>query len=251
MLGVLVLVLITAAPPAIRAEDPTATPGERFIAVSSGEYHTCALRADGAPVCWGAVPVDPDAGLDPVDFGQASPPDDERFVAISSGGWHTCGLREDGTAVCWGAALDDQAERYGQVGFGQSSAPDDERFTAISSGGWHTCGLRADGTAVCWGNDGAGQASPPEDERFTLFSSGGYHTCALHEDGQAVCWGPEPHSGTYGGWEAPPDEPLVALSGTWGKGPAACARTAPPCAGELGRTWSMKAPSRPRIDSSP
>ena len=221
MLGVLVLVLITAATPGIRAEDPTpmpgqlsvaagptaalnpaaatptATPGERFIAVSSGEYHTCALRADGEPVCWGAEPVDPEAGLDPVDFGQASPPDDERFVGISSGGFHTCGLREDGTAVCWGAALDDQSERHGQVGFGQSSPPDGEVFASISSGGFHTCGLREDGTAVCWGNDENGQSAPPDNERFTVLSSGGNHTCALREDRQAVCWGPEPYAADF------------------------------------------------------
>ena len=57
---------------------PTPIPGDWFIAVSSGEYHTCALPADGEPVCWGADPVDPEAGLSPVDFGQASAPQGEQ-----------------------------------------------------------------------------------------------------------------------------------------------------------------------------
>ena len=77
--------------------------GGRFIAVSSGNFHTCALREDGSADCWG----------DDED-GQSSPPQDERFSAISGGLTHTCALREDGTAACWG---------YDE--YGQSSPPDD------------------------------------------------------------------------------------------------------------------------------
>ena len=30
--------------------------GYRFVAISSGSYHTCALRENGIPICWGAGP---------------------------------------------------------------------------------------------------------------------------------------------------------------------------------------------------
>ena len=206
---------------------------------------------DGVPVCWGAQPADPDADLPPVDLGQASPPDGERLVAINSGAYHTCGLREDGTAVCWGAQLNDELTDGGQVGWGQSSPPADEVFVAISSGGHHTCGLRADGQDVCWGKNEDGQASPPDDERLVAISSGGYHTCGLREDGQAVCWGPEPHGGAYGGWSAPPDDPLVALDQHLGNDLRPTRRTAERPAGAGGRTWSTKAPIRPGTASSP
>ena len=120
---------------------PPAEGGERFASISSGWRHTCALRADGAPVCWGGD-----------ESGQTSPPPGEAFTAISSGGEHTCALRADGTALCWGS---DES--------GQTSPPQGEAFTAISSGWRHTCALRADGTALCWGNDYYGQSSPKTD----------------------------------------------------------------------------------------
>ena len=163
---------VTPAPVATVTPAPTPAPrssvnGDRFVEISSGLLHTCALRGDGAAVCWGSDR-----------YGQSSPPDGERFIAISGGDSYTCGLRTDGSPVCWG---DDE--------YGQSSAPNDERFVAISSGPFHTCALRQDRTAACWGDDGHGRASPPEDERLTAISSGFSHTCALKEDGSAVCWG--------------------------------------------------------------
>ena len=103
---------------------PTPDPSHRYVAVSSGSYHTCALREDGAPVCWGAEPIDSEAGLPPVNLGQASPPEGEQLIAISSGSYHTCGLRENGTAVCWGAQLNDVLTESGQVGWGPVGAAD-------------------------------------------------------------------------------------------------------------------------------
>ena len=160
--------------------------GETFTALSSGDYHTCALREDGSAVCWGSD-----------DEGQASPPEGETFAAVSSGDEHTCGLRADRTAVCWGSGRD-----------GRASPPAGETFAAISSGGYHTCALREDGAAVCWGDDEYGQTSPPEGETFTAVSSGFRHTCGLREDGAAVCWGDDEH-----GQASPPEgEAFTAVS---------------------------------------
>ena len=46
-------------------------------------HHTCALREDGTPVCWGDSKV-----------GEATPPVGERFTTISSGAAHTCACAE-------------------------------------------------------------------------------------------------------------------------------------------------------------
>ena len=140
--------------------------GEQFTSISSGSTHTCALRDDGTPVCWGSLYVPQSLLLE-----------GEQFTSISSGSTHTCALRDDGAPVCWGGEH-----------FHQSTIPKGERFTAISSGESHTCGLRDDGTAVCWGYDLYGVSTPPEDERFTSISSGVRHTCGLRDDGTVLCW---------------------------------------------------------------
>ena len=201
----------------------------RFLAITSGNLHTCALHHDGTPICWGNDK-----------YGQSSPPRGERFTSISSGSSHTCALRQDGTPVCWG----DDTNR-------QSSPPGYEDFTAISSGtsipahSARTARLSAGATmdlgshrllmanasppsaaeiftpvptkrrfnGVLGSTDG-----PPElasegpstlrrlaaglgatmdlgshrllkGERFTAISSGDLHTCALRKDGSTVCWG--------------------------------------------------------------
>ncbi|MCY4112294.1 MAG: hypothetical protein OXF96_10195, partial [Chloroflexi bacterium] len=198
------LPVFTLTPPSA-AQSQQTTAGARFIAISSGDYHSCALRADGEPVCWGVQDGAQRPGFGQVGFGQSNPPEGERFAAIDSGGQHTCALRQDGTAVCWG-----------RDNWGQASPPDGERFVSISSGGAHTCGLREDGTAVCWGSDESSQSTPPEGERFTAISSGSFHTCGLRVDGIPICWGPEPYWDGHTGWEAPPEVPLLVVDSAYG-----------------------------------
>ena len=68
-------------------------PDVRYIAISSGANHVCAIAADGSIMCWG------DDGE-----GQVSDrPTSGRFTEISSGDNHTCGLRDDGAVICWGS----------------------------------------------------------------------------------------------------------------------------------------------------
>src|SRR3977135_1034603 len=58
--------------------------------ISSGLYHSCALKSDGTATCWGLN-----------GSGQATAPGGT-FLAISAGGSHTCAIHSDGTAACWG-----------------------------------------------------------------------------------------------------------------------------------------------------
>lgn len=204
---------------ATESPEPSAT-GPTYVAISSGENHTCGIREGGVPDCWG---LDED--------GQASPPQSETLVAIDSGVNHTCGLRRDGSTTCWGA--ENLAKAY----------PPNEKFVSIDTGFLRSCGIEEDGTTVCWGEvygvpetledryssisnsaffncgllqNGKAKCSDlisTEDslaakETFTAISVGLAHACALREDGTPVCWG----SDETGQSTPPPGISLTAIS---------------------------------------
>ena len=227
-------------PEPIRQSTPSPVPWaglQRVTTLSSGTHHTCALRKDGAPVCWGSDY-----------YGQAAPPEGEQLASIGSGGPYTCGLHADGSGICWGdrstlgqdshyrsrdglwISPTEANREYGYNakpvgimrfttlsvgrlktcairpdgspfcwGSGDDYAPLGEVFTYISSGDSHTCALHEDGSPTCWGDNGYGQATAPAGERFISISSGALHTCALRPDGTPVCWGSD-----YSGQSSPP-----------------------------------------------
>ena len=71
-------------------------PDVKYIAISSGASHVCAIAENGSIMCWGNEDGD--------NHGQVSDrPISGRFTQISSGDNHTCGLRDDGAVLCWGS----------------------------------------------------------------------------------------------------------------------------------------------------
>ena len=73
-------------------DEPT-VPDAKYIAISSGANHVCAIAEDGSIMCWGDN-----------DYGQVSDrPTSGSFTQISSGDNHTCALRNDGAVICWGS----------------------------------------------------------------------------------------------------------------------------------------------------
>lgn len=145
-------------------EGSTFPPAGTFAQVSAGTYHNCAVKSDGTLACWGwnlSHQANPPAGT---------------FFQVSAGESHSCGIRSDGTLACWGSN-----------GYGQLNHPGGT-FTQITAGSHHTCGLKTDGTLACWGHNTSGQANPPAGS-FTQVSAGWAHTCGLKSDGTLACWG--------------------------------------------------------------
>jgi alpha-tubulin suppressor-like RCC1 family protein len=81
------------------------------VAISTGDFHACAVLSDGAAVCWGDRWLG-DGNVDgsPAPVGVVRLTD---VVEISASHYHTCALLADGTARCWGSS------EYGQVGHGE------------------------------------------------------------------------------------------------------------------------------------
>ena len=174
----------------------------RYIAVSAGSNHTCAIRSSGEIACWGA-------NAD----GQSDAPTTGSFAAISTGETYSCAIRDTREIECWGATGDrDAAKRGGLIfrpGEFLTDAPDGE-FTAVSAVSQVSCGLRSTGAIECWGYDDHVRSAAPTGS-FTAISVGTGHACAISEnDGAIECWGANGNGQT----DAPPGN-FRAVAAGW------------------------------------
>jgi alpha-tubulin suppressor-like RCC1 family protein len=90
-----------------------------LIRIAAGSYHTCAVRGDATPACWGnnyfgqlgnGMTANSYSGM------TLAIPALEVVVEIAAGGWHTCARFSDGTLKCWGE------NSAGQLGNGTTTS---------------------------------------------------------------------------------------------------------------------------------
>ena len=238
---------------AARAPDPGASGGERvlvptpvvgslrFVAISAGEMHSCALMSRGDVYCWG-YGQSGELGRDTVMTGcsgdvplQNAPCSVDRpvrvqtsvrFKAISAGMRMTCALSRDDAVWCWGPSA-----RCALATCGTADSSDPVRIplparaASVDAGYWFACAVTMDRRAYCWGNDASGQLGslvqakegdcwpggmctpiPTEvsgNHRWRSVSAGESHACGVRMDGEVMCWGElsEGRLAGYGGDE--------------------------------------------------
>ena len=186
------------------------TPGDKATAITTGEYHSCALHEDGAISCWGS---NWDGRLGDGTREKSSVPVEVLGIAdataISLGTSHSCALREGGAISCWGynheGELGDGTEEDSSVPVKVLGITD---ATAISLGTSHSCALREGGAISCWGRNNDGQLGNGTNDKYVVpvevlgitdataittsskvNESDREYSCALHEDGAISCWG--------------------------------------------------------------
>ena len=151
-------------------------PAGQFRTISAGLGYTCGLTEDENIKCWGEL-----------DSSSIIPPDglfkpEGQFKAVSAGSAHICALRLDDTAECWGSN-----EFFSGEFVGQATAPSG-KFQSVSAGEYYNCGVRLEGTVDCWGDSPVGQTSP-SGLKFQSLSAGWGSICGLPTTGGGICWG--------------------------------------------------------------
>ena len=162
------------------------TPSGRFVDVSLGRRHICAVRADGATICWGY-----ESGTDGVTnvAQDRARPQPAWFTMVSAAPEFRCARTSDGVIDCWGSRLNSgllppsglpplrliEAGRVASGGidaagyvhvwgddlYGMLAIPDDLIFADLALGAGHSCAVTPAGGVQCWGDDLDGRASPP------------------------------------------------------------------------------------------
>lgn len=184
---------------------PVRVPGlVTIVDLGSQDGSTCAVRGDGALLCWGYAMnefVGDDGGGDYVTL-PTQVPGVTGVVAVEGGSGFLCVRYGDGTMGCRGENDD------GQLGDGtQTDRPTLAPVTGLSGvedfdvGHDHVCAVTG-GKLMCWGRNFSGQLGLPMDggpyhvptevpglAPVTRVGAGQFFTCAVHQDGTVSCWG--------------------------------------------------------------
>lgn len=172
--------------------------------VSTGYFHTVAIKQDGSLWAWGNNSAGQIGnGGNTSNWVPQRVGNQSDWVAVSAGYFHTLALKANGTLWAWGDNFE------GQIGIGSTgnvrTTPiqigTSSDWVAISAGAVFSVALKSDGTVWCWGNNGFGQlgnastspSSAPISVALPLpaksIASGEQHVVVLMPNGTLYAWG--------------------------------------------------------------
>lgn len=191
--------------------------GHLFSSIAVGSTHTCAIRTDGATMCWGYRGNSNAMGTGPTLPASCvtPPPQDDLpycpvpvlvtgghvFTRLASGSGVTCGLTASNAAHCWGSFSGAPGPGTGLPASDVPTAVSGSlTFSGIAVGGAHACGVTPAGAAYCWGSNQDGQTgtgveslSTPQPVTggltFATVATDWRTTCARQTGGATYCWG--------------------------------------------------------------
>ncbi|BBN18250.1 protein MpRLK-Pelle_CR4L5 [Marchantia polymorpha subsp. ruderalis] len=161
----------------------------KYVGISAGDNHLCALREGGASVNAEARKKSANASsslgpwVDCWGYNMTGSFISQPLLALTAGSFFTCGLfASNRTAICWG---DDS-------GYNVIQGVPDVAFSSIAAGGYHVCGIEEGSLArtICWGRTLAPPGGPPQGVFLNGLVGGKFHSCGLKADTLTpICWG--------------------------------------------------------------
>lgn len=177
-----------------------------WLSVSTGEEHTCAIRAPGQLFCWG------DNGMGQLGVGDTQArmiatavDSDVLYRSIACGGTSSCAIDEDDRLRCWGDNLEGkpgQGDAFSAFDITRPTLVGDARYAQVAVGQGHVCAIDAAGALFCWGRNTNGELGIGLDEGqlreptrvggetdWIDIAASQHSTCGVREDGSLWCWG--------------------------------------------------------------
>jgi alpha-tubulin suppressor-like RCC1 family protein len=177
--------------------------GTNWKQVSSGTFHTAAIKTDGTLWVWGGA----SNGI----LGTNNTTSRSTPVTTFAGGtnwkqvscgYHTAAIKTDGTLWTWGSGFDGQLGTNDEI---SRSTPvttfaGGTNWKQVSAGRSNTAAIKTDGTLWNWGaraqlgtNDGIGRSTPVPTfaggTNWKQVSAGFSHAAAIKTDGTLWVWG--------------------------------------------------------------